>query len=597
MQKAGVVHRPGLADEMLNELAPLLAEEGIDLNDPDSELDLNRLNAALDYATERHNMELFTAVGEQRSRTLATLRDVSDALEQKNAARAARILDTIAPDATSRRPSAAQLIGTSMDLLDSWHSQEPTRAQLARLSVPQELGRGRSAAPDLLALARKGRAYASLDSLMRNHGGLALAHGGALLVAASVIALAEHEQTAYTQLADRYLPGAAQSSHRPAAPGSAFGPAAAAAVSSQNFVTEFRSWLENDPDTTAGTTEAKITALEAIVEQATIEGIDPHAPDEFDALWDMIDEIYPRHQAEWASEVLHDYVHFRMDNDHDREGWEDAHDVFTESAEGYGAASAAVLDAVHTAEALDDEQRRPLVAELRLISATRTLLDWIGTSQAITQAGVPRRRDIATVAAMIGVSAEGAATRPVHPDWDTLTEDLGRPVYERQRVYVQSAKELPELMAWWTGLHEAGVIELTSTRVRPGPRADSLTSAAALLLDTADELISVYVSEIVTNPLFTTVGPMIRPAVAQTIARIMEAVVPDSDAVRAPTDGLSQIFHLRAQHELRRLETAGLVEFVSDEPVVPLAVRSPVMVGVMMASAVLQYEDASPTDS
>lgn len=591
MQRAGVVHRPGLADEMLDELAPLLAEEGIDLNDPNADIDIDRLNAAMNYATERHNMELFTAVGEQRSLALATLRDISDAVEQGNTARAGRILDTIEPDATSRRPSAAQLIGTSMELLDSWHSQGPTQAPLARLSVPQGLGRGRSAAPDLLALARKGRAYASMNSLMRNHGGLALAHGSALLVAASVVALAEHEQTDFTQLADRYLPGAARSSHKPAAPGSAFGPAAAAAVSSQNFVAEFSAWLETNQSTTTGNTEAKITVLEAIIEQATTEGIDPHLPDEFVALWDMVDEFYPRHQAERACEVLHDYVHFRMDTDQDREGWEEAHDVFTASAEGDDDASAAVLDAVQAAEELDDEQRRPLVTELRIISATRELLNWIGTSQPITQAGAPRRRDIATVAAMIGVSAEGVATRPAHTDWDSLAEELGRPVSERQRVYVQSAKELPELMAWWTGLDEAGVIELTSTRIRPGPHADSLTSAAALSLDIADELISVYVAEIVTHPLFTTGGPIIRPVVTQTIARIMEAIVPDSDIVQAPRDGLPQLFQLRAQHELRRLETAGLVEFVNDGPVVPLAVRSPVMLGVMMASAVLESED------
>lgn len=57
MKKAGIVHRPGLANEMLEEMAPLLAEQGIDLSDPDAEVDPDRLNAALSYATERYNME------------------------------------------------------------------------------------------------------------------------------------------------------------------------------------------------------------------------------------------------------------------------------------------------------------------------------------------------------------------------------------------------------------------------------------------------------------------------------------------------------------------------------------------------------------
>lgn len=54
---AGVVHKPGLADEMLRELAPFLAEEGVDLNDPDG-LDLDTLNAALARATARFNASL-----------------------------------------------------------------------------------------------------------------------------------------------------------------------------------------------------------------------------------------------------------------------------------------------------------------------------------------------------------------------------------------------------------------------------------------------------------------------------------------------------------------------------------------------------------
>lgn len=33
MAKVGAVLRPGLADEMMEEMAPLLAEEGVNLND------------------------------------------------------------------------------------------------------------------------------------------------------------------------------------------------------------------------------------------------------------------------------------------------------------------------------------------------------------------------------------------------------------------------------------------------------------------------------------------------------------------------------------------------------------------------------------
>jgi hypothetical protein len=51
---------PGMAQEMLREMAPLLAEEGIDL---DNVPDLETLNRAMARAVERRNLELFSPVG------------------------------------------------------------------------------------------------------------------------------------------------------------------------------------------------------------------------------------------------------------------------------------------------------------------------------------------------------------------------------------------------------------------------------------------------------------------------------------------------------------------------------------------------------
>jgi len=54
-----IVHTPGTADDLMRELAPILAEDGIDLDDPDSIPDMETLQAALDRAVERRNMGLF----------------------------------------------------------------------------------------------------------------------------------------------------------------------------------------------------------------------------------------------------------------------------------------------------------------------------------------------------------------------------------------------------------------------------------------------------------------------------------------------------------------------------------------------------------
>ena len=63
-----------MADDLMRELAPLLAEDGIDLNDPNSIHDMESLQRALDRAVERRNMQLFTPVGEPRALALTTLR-------------------------------------------------------------------------------------------------------------------------------------------------------------------------------------------------------------------------------------------------------------------------------------------------------------------------------------------------------------------------------------------------------------------------------------------------------------------------------------------------------------------------------------------
>ena len=88
---------PGLADETLRELAPLLAEEGIDVDDIDVP-DLATLQAALDRAVERHNMARFTPVGPARDHAVGTLRLVLEAITDTDTNRAADILDQVPPE-------------------------------------------------------------------------------------------------------------------------------------------------------------------------------------------------------------------------------------------------------------------------------------------------------------------------------------------------------------------------------------------------------------------------------------------------------------------------------------------------------------------
>jgi hypothetical protein len=63
--------RPGMASELLRELAPLLAEEGIDVDNIDVP-DLDALQQAMNRAIERQNMVRFTPVGQARELAAVT---------------------------------------------------------------------------------------------------------------------------------------------------------------------------------------------------------------------------------------------------------------------------------------------------------------------------------------------------------------------------------------------------------------------------------------------------------------------------------------------------------------------------------------------
>src|SRR4029453_4470148 len=87
--------KPGMANEMLRELAPLLAEEGIDV---DNVPDIETLQRAMNRAVERHNMTLFTPGGDPRGGAAAPLRLVVDALAEDDTTLSSAILDQVQPD-------------------------------------------------------------------------------------------------------------------------------------------------------------------------------------------------------------------------------------------------------------------------------------------------------------------------------------------------------------------------------------------------------------------------------------------------------------------------------------------------------------------
>jgi hypothetical protein len=196
--------KPGMAQELLRELAPLLAEEGIDVDNIDAP-DLQTLQAAMNRAIQRHNMTRFTPVGDARDLAVATLRLVTEAIADGDTRLAAQLLDQAQPESDDNSAlTVAACIGVALGLLDDWltgasHDTPDGLAQHVRLPAGHWVGE--RAATDILVLARKGRAFASLDTLIARQGGKHVLYGSALTLAAALQAWAAHTDTPVSDLA------------------------------------------------------------------------------------------------------------------------------------------------------------------------------------------------------------------------------------------------------------------------------------------------------------------------------------------------------------------------------------------------------------
>ncbi len=188
-----VARKHGLADELLAELAPLLAEDGIDVDRLEA-LDLATLQAAMARAVERRNLALFTPVGPAREIAAATLGLVVESILGNDTVLAAAILDQVQPESHDNSvATVASCIGMSLGLLDHWMTGQAPQAPgalAANTRLPEGHWVGGRSATDILVLAGKGRAFRSLDKLIAGQGSHQLLPGGALALAAAVKAWA-----------------------------------------------------------------------------------------------------------------------------------------------------------------------------------------------------------------------------------------------------------------------------------------------------------------------------------------------------------------------------------------------------------------------
>jgi len=194
---------PGMAAEMLADLAPLLAEEGVDVTTIDVS-DLATLQAAMGRQIHR-----LTPVGVERDEVAAVLRAVAEAIDGGETRLATVILDAVLPE-VSDGATVPAVIGLGVGCLDDWLAgSEPDRQAPAGLADGVRLPGGRwvgeQAAKDLLALARKGRAFDDIGEVIIAQGGYHLLFGTAFAVTAALQAWSQLTGVLLTDLARTHL--------------------------------------------------------------------------------------------------------------------------------------------------------------------------------------------------------------------------------------------------------------------------------------------------------------------------------------------------------------------------------------------------------
>jgi hypothetical protein len=193
-----------MAKEMLRELAPLLAEEGIDVDNVDVP-DMETLQRAMDRAVERQNMAMFTPVGKPREHAAATMRLAVEAIAEGDSVLAGTLLDQVQPESPDdTTATVAGCIGLALGLLDEWLSGRDPHAPAVlaqRVRLPAGHWFGERAATDILVLAGKGKAFRSLNKVIARQGGRHVLFGAALALTAAIQAWSHHAGNAVPDLA------------------------------------------------------------------------------------------------------------------------------------------------------------------------------------------------------------------------------------------------------------------------------------------------------------------------------------------------------------------------------------------------------------
>lgn len=553
----GIRHYSGVATDLLDQLAPLLAAEGIDV-DHLQEADPEQLKAAMMRAVERHNLELSTPIGDQRARAVNTLRELVIAHHAEDSAQIQLLFGSIGPVPTRHRPSSGHLTGVTMEALDTIYRNEQLHPALHIVEIPRVESRTKAAAQHILGLAAKGRAFRSLDTVLIRHGGFEVSRAGVLLLTATCEAIAKHRNTAFDPVVDELLPVYDEDD-----PSGDILPGLHATP--QEYLADFEAWLKSQPEV-ADIAVKIVTIFTGMVEDAQDMGLNPYDPADFD---DWVAVVHERTDPKYlvtALEIIKYYLQFRLRTSIEPEQWHHAHAQITDLTlphEGSPWDFEKIFDAT---QQIEWRRRYSAMLELSIVSGSRYMFQWLATPRGVTEAGAPLLDDIGLVGEMIGLNVRGVR----QPDSPPVTG------------HVQSTLEVPELMVWWWTLQELGIITVMGARVELGSAADDFFGSEHIPFEGVEGLVATYVKTFLIHSLEH--APLEISSVGHTIARLLNALE-GLPAMQPPgeDDFRAQLVQHRSDEYLQSLASLGLIGLHQGEPYVPPPLAAAIFYGLMMA--------------
>lgn len=324
---------------------------------------------------------------------------------------------------------------------------------------------------------------------------------------------------------------------------------------------DFERWMADEDETFSNPVHAS-AALGALLRDLGRNGLDLLDPEDVAEAFDLVDED--------LIDVLHDYLHFRVATVPDDERWIDVHDEFEQlEAPPF---PPVIGEAIENARQIPEATRQAALAQVTVVAGVRDLLAWIGKGRPITGTGALRRADIAPAAAFLGIRARGVAKLP----------PFGEEADADGEIPVQSMWDLPELAVWMQSLQAADVIEVTTSRLRPGPGAAAWAGDGPVPLDAAEMIAGAYLGQMMTGEL--DFGLFSTHAFARLVARLLRALEP-STTDELPVGPLDEILRHRTDRAIARFADAGLLQPDADDHLVPDPLRGVVARGIMLGLA------------